>query len=129
MIKKAFNYYYLVLLRHYDNYGRKDWLFHNVPFVMALTLIINLYSLAALIFNYRIIEGDFLWIVLFILFPGTYLGLVVIYNKKRREELREKYKNESLESRRRGVAWVVVYEILSLAFLVLALSMLKRPLP
>jgi hypothetical protein len=51
----------------------------------------------------------------------------MIYNKKRREILREKYKDESCESRRRGVAWVWFYEILSIAFLVFALSMIEFP--
>ncbi len=43
-----------------------------------------------------------------------------IYNKKRREELQEKYKYERYESRRRGCMWVVAYEVFSIALFVLS---------
>ncbi len=42
--------------------------------------------------------------------------LYIVYNKERRKSLREKYEDESEESRQRGVAIVVLYEILSFVF-------------
>ena len=43
-----------------------------------------------------------------------------IYNNKRRESLREQYKDESEEDRRRRVTWVVLYIVFSVVFLIFA---------
>ena len=128
MIKKIFDYYYIVLLRHYDNWYKKDRLSYRVSAIIAPTLTVNLASLAILL-DRHIFEKTFFWFNFVIVGILIMNVLDIIYNKKRRESLREEYKHESRESRQRGVIKVVLYEILSLAFLIWMLSMIERPHP
>jgi len=120
---KILDYYYLVLLRGFGEVS-----YYNAIGLMALTFIINFFSFVIL-FNHHILDQNAFWISIFIIWPITYLGLVAIYNKKYRETLRERYKDESRESRQMGVVKIVIYEVLSIAFLILALSTLERPHP
>jgi hypothetical protein len=41
-----------------------------------------------------------------------------IYNKRRREKIRENYMGESYRSRQQGVIKVVLYELFSIVFLI-----------
>ena len=122
-MNRILNYYYLVLLRHYDNLYKKDRLSYKVPFIMSLTLTTNIISFITLI-NHHILESYLFWIS--IVAVNILIGSIidVIYNKKRRDRIREKYKEESYESRRLGVVKVVLYEILSIAFLIFSVSMI-----
>ena len=128
LMRKGFDYYYLVLLRHYDNLYKKDRLSYKVPFIMSLTLVVNLFSLIIL-FAHHLVEQYTIEFFLTIFIVCTILILIFngIYGKERRQKLREKYEDESRISRRRGVAKVVIYEILSLVFLIWTLSTVPWP--
>ena len=112
---KLLDYYYLVLIR-----GFSDRLDYRATGLMAFTFVINLFSLAILI-DHRILDKDIFWICWVISGWVVYAILNIIYNKKRRERIKEKYKNESSDSRYHGVVKVVLYEILSVAFLIFAI--------
>ena len=117
---KVLDYYYLVLLRWYDNMFKKDRLSYRVTGIVAFTFVINLISLIIL-FNYHILDYIIFWISYVISGWVIYAILDIIYNKKRRERLREQYKEESDESRQRGVILIVLYEIGSVTFLILTI--------
>jgi magnesium-transporting ATPase (P-type) len=120
-MKKILDYYYLVVLRYFDFISKKDALAFRVTGVVALTFSINLFSLAILIVPQ--ILGNFLWItsiIFFIIVMTFSFGLDIIYNKERREKLRKEYEDESDEHWRRGVNRVILYEVLSIVFLVFA---------
>jgi len=118
---KLLDYYYLVLLRYMDCIYGKDKSSYKVPGIVAFTLSLNLFSFAMLI-NSHFIDIEYFWIPIGILILIT-IVIDVIYNKKRRARLREQYKDESSTSRQRGVVFVVLYAILSIAFLILAIWM------
>lgn len=126
MIKKTFDYYYLVLLRHYDNTYKKDRLYYNVPTIIGMTLSVNLFSLSTLFFPQILMQytrAQFIGLVAVAILIAVFFDIA--YNKQYREALREKYKKESIESRRQGVAKVAVYEIVSIIFLIWAVSLTK----
>lgn len=119
---KVLDYYYLVLLRGFNK------LDYKVPGIMAFTLVLNLFSLVIL-FTFNRIESIYLGI-------GSILAVIVInailqvvYNKKRKERIKEKYKGESRKSRQRGVVKVVIYEVLSLIFLICVISTIAKSHP
>ncbi|MDR1679835.1 MAG: hypothetical protein LBR81_08685 [Prevotellaceae bacterium] len=121
-MKKILDYYYLVLLRWNDyTTSIEDRLSYYVPNFMSFTIILNLFSLSVL-FNNSIVGNGIFWITLFIVYIAIYLMIDIIYNKKRREELREKYKDESAESRKLGVVKVVLYELVSIGFVILSVA-------
>ena len=82
---KILDYYYFVLLRGFGEVS-----YYNAIGFMVLTFIINIFSFVIL-FNHRIIDQNAFWISIFIIWPITYLVLIAIYNKKRRDRIREKY--------------------------------------
>ena len=92
---------------------------------MSLTLTVNIFSLTILFYN-QILDNKYLLIIIIIIFILIDRAISIIYKKERKERIREKYKDESRESRQRGVVKVVVYEVLSLAFLIFTLSMLSK---
>ena len=122
---KILDYYYLVVLRFYDNMFKKDRLSYRVSGVVTLPFIGNLFSLALLLVPH-ILDLIIFWISLFLLWVIIMAVFDIVYNKKRREKLREEYKHESRESRQWGVAKVVLYNVLSIAFLVWSVSMFAR---
>ena len=112
---KVLDYYYLVLMR---GFGK---LYYRATGLMAFTFGINLFSLAILFYHHFLDEKVF-WICFIVFGLVIYSILNVMYNKKRRERIREQYKNENDESRIRGVVIVILYEILSIAFLIWTVS-------
>lgn len=125
---KIFDYYYLVLLRYIDCIYGKDKLSYYVPGIAGFTLTVNLFSFAIII-NRHIIDNGYFWIIIGIVGVLIIIALDTIYNKKRRDRVREQYRNESRESRQRGVVMVVLYEILSVAFLIFIVVMFVKPHP
>ena len=121
MIKKTFDYYYLVLLRWFS--GSEA----STGATMGLTIWFNILSLIIL-FAPNTIDIDPNELVPVFVFVSPivlmYITLLIVYNKRRRQELRIKYWRESRESRRRGQCKVILYKILSLALLVFAFSTL-----
>jgi hypothetical protein len=113
---KLLDYYYLVLLR-----GFGYWLDYYATGLMGATFTVNLFSFV-LLFNFRVVEQDAFWITTGIVGLSNMIVVNLIYNNKRKERIRREHKRESRESRQRGVLWVVVYELLSLTFLILAIS-------
>ena len=124
---KVLDYYYLVLLRWYDYMLKKDKLFYYVPSIMSFTIVLNIISLLILFAPYIIDSFVVFLVICLISNTVIYSILNIIYNTNRREKLRETYKDESPESRQRGIAWVVVYEIFSIVFLIWAVSMSVVP--
>ena len=123
---KILDYYYLVLLRGFDNiYDRKDRFSYHVPSVITSTLAANILSLGILL-DRQLFEKSFFCILLILFMPVLYLILDVVYNKERRDRVREKYKNESYESRQRGIVKVVLYEIASIVFLIWTISLIAE---
>jgi magnesium-transporting ATPase (P-type) len=123
MIKKIFDRYYLILMRGLENiYGEGRFFYFNITDIIALSLTLNTASLLILLMR-GVLERHYLWFLIAfgVLWYVTMTVLDVIYNKKRREKLREEYEDESDESRRRGVAWVVAYEVFTVALLVFAI--------
>jgi len=125
MMIKLLDYYYLVWLRHFDHFYKKDRLSYSVPGIIACILTINLFSLIVL-FNHRIIEQNAFLISIGIISIIIYLVVDIRYNKKRRERLRQEYRRESRVSRQRGVRWVVAYVVLSIVFLILVISIIAK---
>lgn len=124
MIKYIFDRYYLVLLRHYDNNYKKDRLSYKVPSVMSLSLSFNLVAISTLIFPQYA-----LWLMIGCMGFGMIVimpVLDVVYNKKRREKLREEYEDEDSVDRRWAVVWVGCYEVLTVVLLVIALAKIAR---
>jgi Na+/H+ antiporter NhaD/arsenite permease-like protein len=101
-------------------YG-EDVIFYRAIGIVNFTLMFNLFSIVILIVPQILV--DYLWEFAFIdIVFGivSYYILDRIYNKKRRESLREQYKDESEEERQRRVTWVILYAIFSVAFLIFA---------
>lgn len=115
---KILDYYYLVLLR---GYGK---LTYRVTGLMAITVAANIFSLAIL-FDHHIIAQPTFLIAFFILGLVIMIIFDITYSKKRRERIKEQYKDEHWKSRQHGVVKVVVYEVLSLALLIWALTMVE----
>lgn len=109
------DYYYLVLLR-----GFGEELDHRGVGLMAGTFSVNIFSLLILFAHKRI--GS-IYVGLSLIFSVILINTIlqIIYNKKRRERIKEQYKDEDNDSRERGVIKVVVYEVLSVALLVFAI--------
>jgi hypothetical protein len=114
---KLLDYYYLVLLRYFDHLFGKDKVSYHVPGIVGFTLTVNLFSFTLLI-NHYLIDNNCFWLTIGIIGALIIIAIDLIYNKKRRERIRQEYRRESRESRRRGVLWVVVYGILSFTLLV-----------
>lgn len=70
----------------------------------------------------RFFDMHYIWFMGALFVVGLTIRFVfdAIYNEKRRAELREKYKEEDVNSRQWGAAWVWIYELFSVAFLVFA---------
>ena len=119
---KILDYYYLVLLRHYDLYT--DAWSYRASGIMSLTLTVNVFSFITL-FNAHILDNIYFWISIVIFCIFLFIIIDMIYNKKRREMLREKYEDESVQSRQWGVVKVILYEVLSVVFLIFACSMIN----
>ena len=115
------DYYYLVLLRGYGRPGD-----YYATGMMQFTITINLFSLSILIYPYFLVNYVFFIIGIFIIGIVIYSILNIIYNKKRREKIIIQYKRENRASRQRGVVNVVVYEVLSVAFLILAIFIASK---
>jgi heme/copper-type cytochrome/quinol oxidase subunit 3 len=113
MIKKLFDRYYLVLMRGFENLEGERFFYLNIACMMAMSMSLNLVSLCFLLS----VPLHSLWFLAgFVIVTGVTMQVIdAIYNKKRRQELREAYADESLESRRWGVAWVTIYEVLTFA--------------
>ena len=118
---KLLDNYYLAVLRLFDFFYGTDKLFYRATGVVQITLMFNLLSIVILIVP-RMFK-DYLWEFMFIFIiigiPNYYI-LDRIYNKKRRESLREQYKDESDEDHRRRLNLVILYAIFSVAFLIFA---------
>jgi hypothetical protein len=117
---KLLDYYYLVLLRYTDWVYGKDISSYHVPGIVGFTLTLNLFSFVVLI-NRLFIDNGYFWITIGIIGILGIIAIDIFYNKRRRARLREQYKDESSASRQRGVVFVVLYVILSIAFLILSI--------
>ena len=116
---KALDYYYLVLLREFG--------VMSVTTLMGVTFTVNVLSLAIL-FNNHILEKDMIGIIgILVLGFMSSFAFDIRYNKKRRERLIEKYKDENLKSRQQGKVKVIVYVVLSIVLLIFSLTLLERP--
>lgn len=125
---KILDYYYLVVLRGYDTIAKKDRLSYHVSGIMSFTLTVNIFSFFILFSRHVFFQyGIWLFVSYFIVMTLLMYVLDAIYNKRRREKLREEYEVESLESRRRGAAWVWTYEILSMVLFIWVLSTIEKP--
>jgi hypothetical protein len=117
---KYLDYYYLVLLRINDFLYGKDKLFYYVPGIIQMTFLANTFSLLLFIIPHIVVQSVF-WIIFIIIGIVLYFILDAIYNKKRRDRLREEYEDESDAHWRRGVNMVILYEVFSFAFLAFAI--------
>jgi archaellum biogenesis protein FlaJ (TadC family) len=118
---KLLDNYYLAVLRLFDFMYGKDIIFYRATGVVSFTIDFNFLSIVILIAP-RIFK-QYLWEFMFIVFIfgiASYYILDRIYNKKRRESLREQYKDESEEDRQRRATWVILYVIFSVVFLIFA---------
>ena len=81
---KLLDYYYLVLLRHYDNWYKKDRLSYSVPGVMMFPFMANILSFAILLIP-NIVDQIAFWVTWIII--GILMNIVIdlFYNKKRSE--------------------------------------------
>lgn len=122
---KVFDYYFLVLLRHFDNWYGKDKLSYYIPGIITLALSANLFAIGIL-FNCRIVEQSIYWITLVIIGVIFYIWLCLKYNKKRRTWIREQYKDESSESRKRGETKIIIYIILTIVFFIWTFSLIIK---
>ena len=127
LMKFFFDYYFFVLLRCDDLLFGKDRLSYHVPGAISSTLAVNIFSLAIL-FDHHILEHNAFWIFLLIISLIGPWVLDTIYTKERREKLREKYNCESFKSRRQNKARLVIYGVISILLLVLALSLIEKPI-
>lgn len=124
MIKRILERYFIVFMRWYN-----DWYVStSVAAVISISLIMNLFSIFVLFWDALLFRYT-LWV-----FVGFFvIGLLLMWNidgkydKRRCEELLKRYEDESDESRRRGVVWVVVYEILTVVFFILSFFTMERP--
>jgi Na+/H+ antiporter NhaD/arsenite permease-like protein len=118
---KLLDNYFLAVLRLFDfMYGKDMFPYRDTDFA-TIPLIFNFFSIVILLVPQILI--NYLWEFMFIVFITAiviYSILNRIYNKKRRESLREQYEDESEEDRQRRVTWVVLYVVLSVAFLIFA---------
>jgi FlaA1/EpsC-like NDP-sugar epimerase len=122
MIKKLFDRYYLIVMRGFENSQWREVSFDShIALLMSMTITINVVALIVMLIN-RLFVLYYPWffIAFGIIILAMWIVIGAIYNEKRRQELRETYEDESLESRHRGVAWVVVYEVFSILFMIFA---------
>ena len=118
---KLLDNYYLAILRLFDFMYGKDIIFYRATGIASFIPEMNLFSIVILIVPQILI--NYLWEFTFIfIFIGivNYYIFDRIYNSKRRERLREQYKDESEEDRRRRANWVILYIVFSVAFLIFA---------
>ena len=114
---KLLDYYYFTALRWAWGVD-----YHAIG-GMGVILTINVLSLLLplIIQHARFLE--------IFLISGVIIGAVIyltlnrIYSKKRTEKIKEQYEDESDASRQRKTAWVIVYIIASVAFMVLVVSL------
>lgn len=101
---------------------------YHVTGIMSMTLTMNVFSIFIL-FNRHTFFQYGIWILIGLITVNIFTTsmLDAIYNKKRREKLRKEYEDESLESRRLGMARVWFYEIFSIAFLIWSISKIELP--
>ena len=124
-MRKLLDNYYLMILRLFDSSYGKDMLFYRATGLASLIPMFNLLSIVILIAPQKLNDYFLEFMLIFII-----IGIVIyyifdrIYNSKRRESLREQYKDESEEDRRRRVIWVVLYIVFSFAFIIFAFWML-----
>ena len=112
---KILDYYFLTLSRLYCY--KLDY---RATWIMVLTFMLNIFSLIVL-FNFHILDQVAFWIGNFVFWIVIYFILEKIYTKKRRERIKEKYKEENDDYQDRVVAMVIWYEVLSVAFLIFAI--------
>jgi len=115
-MKNILDYYYLVLVR-VTGIG----LDYQATGLMSFTFSVNIFSLAIFL-NHQLLDRDTFWIIIGIILMVIYSILSVIYNKKRRDSIIMKHKEETYDSWLRGVVLVVLYILLSIGFLVLSIS-------
>ncbi len=113
---KILDYYFLALLRAVV--GRLEY---QAPGIMGLTFAMNLFSLAdTFVRNY--VDWRYLYWGSFAIGFVLYIILAIIYNDKRIDKIIDRYADESLKSRQRGIFWVITYEILSLVYVIFAIN-------
>lgn len=124
MIKRILERYYLVLMRGYD-----DWYVPtSVAAVISVSLTVNLLSIFILFWDALLFRYTF-WVAAVVFIIDSSLMSIIDrkYTWKYSEKMLKRHEDESEESRRRGVVWVVVYEILTVAFFVLSCFTVERP--
>lgn len=124
---KLLDYFYLVNLRYNEGlYKGRRKMIHKIPPRISLCIVANLFSLA-FPFLYHIFES--LYIIIGFGITGILgsLTIDIIYNKKRREMLRERYKNESHQSRKNGKIVVATYMVLSFVLFFVVLIRVVKP--
>jgi formate hydrogenlyase subunit 3/multisubunit Na+/H+ antiporter MnhD subunit len=130
-MRKLLDNYYLVILRLFDYMYGKDMLFYRATGVVILFPMFNLFSIVFFIAIQISIDyfmnyiWEFTFIVIIIGIVNSYI-LDRIYNSKRRESLREQYKDESEEDRRRRLVWVVLYMVFSVVFIIFVFWMFTK---
>ncbi len=122
-MKKLLDRYYVVLYRGYEAH---KWLKRGstnkeTSGLMAFTLALNIISIIRLIDDVLLPNvNSYLFVISIIIMTFLIdMTLSIVYNKERRYRLLEKYENESSKSRRLGVLWVIIYQVLSFALFVL----------
>jgi len=119
-MKKLLDNYYLAVLRLFDFMYGKDVLFYRATGVVQMTLMFNLLSIVILIAPrmFKNYLWEFMFIIIIIIGIPNYYILDRIYNKKRRESLREQYEDERDEDHRRRLNLAALYFVSSIAFLI-----------
>ncbi|MDR0368162.1 MAG: hypothetical protein LBH82_03355 [Bacteroidales bacterium] len=118
-MRKLLDNYYLVILRLFDYLHGKDVIFYRATGLASFIPMFNLFSIVILIAPQKL--NDYFWefmLIFIIIGIVNYYIFDRIYNSKRRESLREQYKDESEEDRRRRLVWVVLYMVLSVVFII-----------
>ena len=116
---KLLDYYYLVILRLFDYMYGKDKLSYRVTGPVTIPWFANIASLTILLAPH--IVGHFLyWMILTGVSIVMMIVLDIVYNKERKEKLREQYKDENEEDRQRRTTLVVLYIVFSIALLIFA---------
>jgi magnesium-transporting ATPase (P-type) len=117
-MKTLLDRYYLVIMRGFESLQDRFLYFH-IAGLMAMSFAINIVSLCLLFSLY--VHSLWFWVVFSVIVITLMEIIDRIYNKRRRDELREKYEDEEIKSRRQGVAWVVIYEVGSLILFFLSI--------
>ncbi len=117
---KILDYYFLALLR-----AIVGSLEYQAPGIMGLTFAINLFSLVDT-FAHNYVDGNYLFLGSFAIGFVVYIILAIIYNDKRIDKIIDRYADESLKSRQRGIFWVITYEILSLVYFIVIMASIGR---